>query len=490
LNSEHRTLPPERLTLVLLWTVALALLAYGLGILILRAVLPAQLGIFEGKTLCQAWDAAQGLPIYRDPALHGVADIYTPLYPLLLSLVHRFAAPSFLWGRLLTLALAGATGFVLVRFAVREAGLSRLGGVVVAALFVSIAWYTEWFFSALKSDVLCHLLWVAGYLALRRPGARAAALAGALVALAFFAKQTALFALPGAVCVLLLTDRRRLVVFTTAWLVAMGGGFVLFRLLAGDWMGFYIFSRMRIQADHGFPVSKMWMFAFSYRWAPATLALAALGLAAWRRHGSDPSYRLWVCALPFLLGGSVLTAASEGGGFNSLLPGFYALTVLAIFGLRSVLPAGDALRPVRVGALALLLAWQMDASAPYNVSKALGRFDRDFVRLVAFLREQPGTMYAPSHNVITLLAGRSAHDDRVLAKYIEPLTKQPVERIARRMNSGEFGWLVLDKHEGDAALLTAETRARYGEPQDFASWVVLRRVGEWGESATGASRLQ
>lgn len=446
---------------------------YGVGILLLRAFVPVQLGIFEGKTLCQAVQVAEGGKLYRDPAVHGAADIYTPLYPLLMSIVYRAAVPSFLWGRLASLALTLLAGGLLTRYFLR-----RQGGLAVAmlfaAMFTSIAWQTEWFFAAFKSDILCHVLWVAAYVLLLRRGIAATCSAGALLALAFFAKQTAVFALPGAVIFLLLDRRRDLLVLLVASAVAFAGCFVVFRHLAGDWMAFYIFGRMKIQAGHGYSISELMHYAFLFRRTPVMLVGVAFALFHVRDLWGDRSFRLALLAAPFFFGGSVLTAASEGGDTNSLIPAFIALSFVAAIGYERMFAATGELRAIAAGVALVLLPFQWDSWAPYNISKARGRFDTAFTQIVEFLEAQEGSMYCPSHNVITLLAGHREFDDRGLARYIEPLNSVAMDRIRGKINSGVYDWLILDSHEKDQEMMTDATQSRYALVETYGDWLVYR----------------
>lgn len=455
--------------------VCVVLIVYGVGILLMRAMLPVQLGIFEGKTLCAAVDFATGNKIYRDPAQYGAADIYTPLYPILLSAFHGVLPPSFMVGRLLTMLMSVATAGLIILYFIRrnprQAGMITL---ILGALFCSIAWHTEWFFSALKSDVMCHLLWLGGLAVLIRRGAPAAVVGALLIVLAFFAKQTAIFVLPGALLFLLIESRRDLVVFAGSIAALFWITMEILKGVAGDWMPFYIFGRLQIQASQMFPVSKLMSYAFSLRWAPLTLGAAVLGVAMVRELWQVRPYRLALLCAPFLLGGSILTAASEGGGYNSLIPGLYGLLFLAGYGVERAVSAMRQ-QPAVGWLLVAGLALQMDASWPYNLSKARGKFDQDFVRIVEFLQSQKGAMYCPSHNVITLLAGRHDYDDRVLAEYIRPKMPEAYERIVSRMNSGAIDWLILDKHEKDAELMQPDVLNQYEHPIDFESWTVLRK---------------
>jgi hypothetical protein len=345
-------------------------------------------------------------------------------------------------------------------------------------MFISIAWQTEWFFAAFKSDLLCHVLWLAAYGLLLRRSMASTCGAAALLMLAFFAKQTAVFALPGAVLFLFIDRRRHLLPFVVVAGAAFALYFFLFRQLAGDWMAFYIFGRMKIQANHGYSVSELMHYAFLFRRSPVTLMGVGLALYFARDLWRDRPCRLALLAAPFFLGGSVLTAASEGGDTNSLIPAYFALTCLAAMGFeRAIASAGD-LRASAVAVALVLLPFQFDSWAPYNVSKARGRFDASFVDVVDYLKNQDGSMYAPSHNVITLFAGHPEFDDRGLARYIEPLNAGAVNRIHTRVNDGRYDWLVMDTHEKDDLLMSDDTRAAYELVATFDVWQVFRKAGD------------
>ena len=102
--------------------------------------------------------------------------------------------------------------------------------------------------------------------------------------------------------------------------------------------------------------------------------------------------------------------------------------------------------------------------------------DQDFIQAVDFLSEQEGTMYCPSHPVITLLAGHRNNDDRILAEYIRPNEPKAYDRVVASMNSAQFDWLILDRHEEDLELIRPDVLARYDEPRDFDSWLVFKKL--------------
>lgn len=466
----------RRLAVAVLVASSMLLIIYTVVITVLRINLPAQLDVYEGKVLCQAIEFSLGNKIYRDPSKFGAADMYTPVYVLLLGSIHRLAEPSFFWGRLLSAFASLLTGLLILWYYYIHSKGNKLLMVIIAALFSGIAWHTAWFYSALKTDALSHLMWLIGLgvLANKPQNMKYSAIAAVILALAFFVKQTALFALPGAVLFLLLERRRNAVVFITVYIASWTCLLYVLMGLSGEWLPQFIFNRMSTQAGGMFPFARLFHFFFSLNGTPLIMVGALASVALFGKFRHITAYRLAFLSLPFMLGGSVLTASSTGGSYNSMLPAYITLLFIAGFSICELLERFPQ-RAEPIWLLALLMAFQIDPMTPYNISKARGSFDQDFVQTVEFLQKQSGSMYAPSHNVLTLLAGRPLFDDRVLAGYISKWAPEAAERIVARVNSGEFDLLVMARHEDDMAMLAPETVRLYEVAADFGSWIVLQK---------------
>jgi hypothetical protein len=341
-------------------------------------------------------------------------------------------------------------------------------------MFLSVAWRTNWFVCALKPDALCHLFWLGAFAVALYAGRWAATGAALLLVAAFYTKQTALFAIPGLLVFFFLRGWRDGLVFS----VVLGSGLVVMfpvlKLLTGSWMAFYVFGRMSVNAGGGFPISNLAGHFFSLSATPLLLAASIAGIALARTKWEDPGYRLALLSLPCLVGGSVLTTSSVGGNLNSMMPAFYGMLFLGSYALAWGFERWRG-QAGYTWAVLLLLAMQFDALFPYHVSKGLGRLDKDFVEVVAFLKGREGSMYAPSHNVLTLLAGQVENDDRTLAWFISNRTGAGLDRIRAKMNSGAFEWLVLTAFTHDIKDLTPETLAMYEPVEEFGEWTILHR---------------
>lgn len=452
------------------------LMAYGVGLLVLRTVLPVQLDVMEGKVFCQAYEVAIGNPAYRDPGAPGAPPMYTPFYALLMGQILKVVPPLFLWGRAASLVVSVLTLLLLAR-PFRDAPERLWVLFLMAVMFAASAWETEWTACAFRPDALCHMVWILGLILTLRRRATWDAAGALLMAMAFFAKQTAVLALPGTLLYLWLDTPRRAVRFAMLWAVGFGLGFALTRLWAGEGTAFHVFYRMGLQVERSFPLSQVMHHAGSFRESPLTVAAVIAAAAGWQRLWEVPAYRMAMCNLPFLFLGGVLTASAYTAGANSLMPAFYGMILAGGFSW-SVVPDAWKHRSLFWWSLCALAVLQFDARMPYHVSKSLGRFDQDYAGVVQYLRHQGGTMYCPSDNSITLLAGHQGYDDRHLAWEIDPACTGPVRRVAARMNACDTEWLIIKRSERDEDVLVEATRRRYEPAADFGDWQVWRRRGE------------
>ncbi len=249
-----------------------------------RIWFPLELEWMEGGALHQALRLQQGLPIYPAPSAEFVPFLYTPLYPALLAALGLVFPLDYALGRLVSVLAVAAVGAGLWRLVGREgkprAHQAAAVGLWCAGYVFAFRWYDV---ARADSLFLALLLW--GLVLLRdaagRP--RRAALAGLLVALAFWTKQTAaVFVLASGLAALWVAPRELLWYAGTIAAVDGGGVLVGQRLTDGHlWR--YIYE---LHQAHGFNHARLYrktwgMFVHA---APFLAALLA-GLAAARLRG-------------------------------------------------------------------------------------------------------------------------------------------------------------------------------------------------------------
>lgn len=260
----------------------------------LRIGFPLELEWMEGGSLHQALRLQQGLPIYPTPSAEFVPFLYTPLYPALLAALGWVFPLGYALGRAVSVLAVVAVGVGLWRLVGRE-GKPRAHQAAAVGM-----WCAGWVFSFRWYDVaradslfLALLLW--GLLLLRdaRGRPRRAALAGLLVALAFWTKQTAaVFVLASGLAALWIAPRQLL---WYAGVIALvdGGGVLLGQRLTDGQLWRYIYELHQTHAFNGERFARKTWGMFLHA-APLLAALLAGLLGAglrrvllwWRARGA------------------------------------------------------------------------------------------------------------------------------------------------------------------------------------------------------------
>ncbi len=340
---------PRVLTFRLLRGTAVCLVALYAAVLVFlivaRLTYPFELDFIEGGTLVQAWRTARGLPIWLPPNREFVPYAYTPLYASLAAIPLQWTGPV-LWPlRLISVLAMGATAVTLWLVARRLAG-SLVGflcvGLFLAGYDIIGGWYdlarVDSLFMALALGGMA-LAAAAGPLAGHEPwpggpGRRAAVLlvlAAVLLALAFFAKQTALgFGLAVAAWTVVACGWRAGALFSAVYAVLLGAGVGMLNLGSEGAFGAVVFFLAANEPLEGPRLARFVVNELLGRMAPLVVLLV---YAAWQSRRTA-SVVTWVRDNPWLvftgaaLVLSALQRARPGGALNSLLP-LYVLLCLA-----------------------------------------------------------------------------------------------------------------------------------------------------------------
>lgn len=460
---------------IVFYICALAWILYGASMGIIRVFAPFQFDVFEGKVLCEAYESSLSNYIYHDPDLPGAPTVYTPLYPLLIGLLLRFLPPLFLWGRVVSAVCFIGIIVLSKKMFSNETGKNKVAFIAVIAAMVSTLWKTDWICVLHKPDAMSVFLWVSGLFLLVREKRFCDTTAAILIAGSFFVKQTAIFILPGVFIYLFLDKPRRAAIFFIIWFVSWFMWCAIIYFWGGDHVFFYIFHRMRMKLEYSFPLSQIIYYVLSLRELPFNMAGILIAVCGIANFWKIKSYRLLLCNIPFVYIGSVITAASWTAGANSMLPFYVVGSILCGLAFSAVPEFLHKKRELYLF-LAILLVMQFDSKMPYHVSKSLGKFDKEFVELVKFLKKQEGSMYCPSDNVITLLAGKHNYEDIFLAWEIDPLNSEGrIRRVKDKINACNIDWLILHKTEIPGEMVTEETRRRYEKKGTFGDWDVLQK---------------
>ncbi|HVP15656.1 MAG TPA: glycosyltransferase family 39 protein [Terriglobales bacterium] len=458
-----------------LFGVALLFPATYLVIAVARMGYPFEVEWVEGAVLESVQRVLHGLPLYARPSLAYVPLNYTPLYFYGSALFAKLLGESFLPLRLLSfLSSLGCFALIalLVRHETRDRGAALLSVCLFAATYrLSGAWL-----DVARADSLYLLLLLGAIAALRLdPSPRRAPLAsGALFALAFLAKQSAVMIAAPVMLHTLLADRRRF-----PWLAASGVAITAGPALAldrasGGWFRFYVFEVARGHAiDHGL-IPVFWTTDLMGHLAIAVL-LVALYFTLPRAGRARGATGFYAFALAGLLASAWSLRLYRGGYDNVLIPACAGIAIL--FGLgwheasaaltQSPAVPGRALRNL-LGLACLcqfvLLTYDPRHQIPTTADRAAGEF------ILAALRRAPGDVLVPSHGYLATRAGkpRAFHVMPlmdVLKSGREPVASELSRALDDSLRARHWSCIIVDNRD-----LLRDAAEVYYEPR----WELLR----------------
>ncbi len=478
-----------------------------------RVRYPFDLEWMEGGLLHHALRVQQGKPLYVAPSIEFIPYLYTPLYPTLLAALGGPLGLGYLLGRAVSIAsllgvamTAVGSNWAAWRAAAAEAsasepasslassrgqpvppGIALLAPLFSMGLFAAAYPLVEGWYDLVRADTLLLLLVTAPLAILpqwaRAPGRRGhglVAAAGALLALAFFCKQTGVFYVAFGGAVVLVISWRKVPAFVAAsGLVGLGGVWLLDRASDG-WFWIYV---SKLHRDHDFNMHRFWWSFRNILWQPwlpygprfpflgagitlvVLAGLLAVARHAWRHRCAPPAARpllLWSAAYAV---STVLGAVGWGTEFahwNAYMPAF----------LHGALAAGAALpalaatvrvpdKASRGGALAarapLIAAavlaltcldarWDPRRFTPTARDAAAGH------KLIARLRALPGEVWMPSHPWYLHLAGKTPLVHRMGVKDVTTRRSQVIDGLEPALVGRRFSALVLDQRDLDLEL--------------------------------------
>jgi hypothetical protein len=481
MNSHRQKILPALLVAAVLVAALPALLQLGWHARIFagRAGYPLDLEWMEGGMLMHAQRIAQGKGIYVEPSLDFIPFLYTPLYSGLLALLSFVFPLGYLLGRIVSILAFGIALAFIVVCSVDEAEtrerrlLAILLGIGGAGAVASSFAFTGYFYDLVRSDsLLLALEALALWLALRGKGWKSAALAGALIALGFFAKQTATILGLGIGGGLLVANWRRGMVYGATAAAVLVAGIGLLVKTSHGWFWTYIF---KLHQSHAFRTEAIkviaWPFTQQFAWPIfVALILATVGLALSHKLRRSDAI-LWAAALAgetaalvgfgtqwadanafipavffpafaaAVLSARLLDVALAGRKWGALL---VAATVALLIGAQSLHTATP--KPVQNGRLTpILTGWPKLGSALLSVSTAVpsARDRAAAKRLLDELRALPSPLFIPFHTYYAVLVGKQPFVHRMGVRDVEAALGRP-KGLDAAIDNQYFPAIVLD----------------------------------------------
>lgn len=209
---------------------------------------PFGLEWMEGHSIDIIQRIRHGLPVYTAPSLEYVPFIYTPSYFYLSALVSYLSGVDFFAGRFVSTLAALGTGFILYRWIRREGGDWKTALITAGLFFATYKLSGRWFDVA-RIDSLYTMLMLAGlYVFYFYRGAKYALIAAAIMASAFFTKQSALLALLPPLLGGMWLDKKHALQTLGLFIFMVFIGTAIANVVTNGWFVFYIFE---VPAGHG-----------------------------------------------------------------------------------------------------------------------------------------------------------------------------------------------------------------------------------------------
>ena len=473
-----------------IWIVIALPALYQIGLLVTaisqRVGYPYDLEWMEGGMLHHAQRIRDGAGIYVPPSVDFIPYLYTPLYPSLLALFGGAFGVSYGVGRAISvIALIGIAMTAALQIPSRRHEHPRLGppwaGVALGlGLFAAAYPITDGWYDLVRADTLFLLLVTAGIGALPRwcrtgtglAGHAQVAASGAILALAFFCKQTGFFYVAlGGVFVLVLAWRRLPAYVGAAGLLALGGTAILEKSTQG-WFWTYV---REVHKTHDFNMDRFWKSLSNILWetkgegydhpvlgAPITIVVVAslilVAVTYGRTRALPPQVRpllIWssVFFVSVLVG--ALGWATQFAHFNAYMPAFLhgglaaGSAVPAVYACARILwgarPRAELVATGAAIATALPLAivcitarWEPSKFIPTDADVAAGD------RLIERLRSIEGEVWMPSHPWYAYMAGKTPRVHRMGIVDINTPRPQAIEGLEGALKTKAFSAVILD----------------------------------------------
>jgi len=484
-----------RLAHVAIWLLIAAPALYQIALLVLaisgRVGYPYDLEWMEGGMLQHAQRIRDGAGVYVPPSVDFIPFLYTPLYPSLLALFGGAFGITYTLGRvvsvlsLIGIAVVAAFQIASTRHQHVRPGPPWAGVQLGLGLFCAYYPVTGGWYDIARADTLFLMLITAAIAALprwARTGAGRAghakmAAGGAVMALAFFTKQTGIIYVAfGGLMVLVLAWRKLWAYAGTAAVIGVGGSWLLEQTTDG-W--FWIYAS-KIHRAHDFNWDRFWdsfgnilwrcelpgMAKFPAIGAPITmvvvLALAAVAVT-YRRHRVLPPQAqpllVWSAAFVVSIVVGAIGYGTEFAHFNAYMPAFLhgalaaGSAVPAVYACARVIwGERERAEPIATGAAALVAlplavtclaaAWSPSKYTPSEADAAAG------AKLVAHVHAIDGDVWLPSHPWYARLAGKPAvHAHRMSIKDVTWRQNRTVAGLADALENHRFSAIVLDSRD-------------------------------------------
>jgi hypothetical protein len=449
-----------------------------------RVAYPYDLEWMEGGMLHHALRLQTGHGIYQEPSIEFIPYLYTPLYPALLALLGEVFGLTYTLGRVISvLSLVGIAVVACISLCSPRARhavtLPAVVGLLLGlGLFAAIYPYVEGWYDLVRADSLFLFLITAGLVAAARwsdqgdgwQGHGRVAAVGAILAFAFFAKQTGIFyVMLGGAIVLVLAWRRLPTFIAASGMIGLGGS-GLMNLTSDGWFWTYI---RKIHAAHDFNMDRFWKSYANILWHFRALTILVcvtlvIVLYTWLRRPREGARRelprqtrpflLWTAAFAVSTVAGAIGWGTEFAHFNAYMPAFLHGALAAGAAVPALAACAGILWGARrspelvmhgaagVAALGLAITcwhwrWQPKRFVPTQADVAAGD------RLIKRIKDLDDEVWMPSHPWYLVLAGKQPHVHRMGIKDVIWRQNRKVLGLDESLAKHRFSAIVFDNRD-------------------------------------------
>lgn len=453
--KESSTVHRKNLPLALLVIWAGYFIAAFVILSLIRMRYPFDLEWVEGALVDELARILDGKPLYEAPSIAHAPFPYAPLAFYFSAALSKLFGLGYLPLRVLSILSTLTLMGILFLFVRKQSGKWALG-LIAAGLFASTYKLSAYWFDLARVDMpFLALLAIGAYLLYFHPTKKMAALAAILLALSFFAKQTALGPILALSIFVLLFHRNLLLYFFVPLLLLLAAGLFFFQWLSDGWFFYYAFEVVR---HHGLFKSRIFSFWSEDLLAPLfpMISLGLLYLFSIAKKLSDR--RFWFALLfsGSLLGVSFLSRIKNGGAMNTLIPLHFVLALYAPLGLDAFLreksklaaQAQSRLRPI--GALLFLFLFFQFAIGSYAPARFIPPegFKQEGHRALQLLRNIPGDVWVLRYGNLSRRVGKKPMAHISTMKEVlraDQENKVFRDEILRSIRERRLGAIVVDR---------------------------------------------
>ncbi|MBS2019082.1 MAG: hypothetical protein JST00_39810 [Deltaproteobacteria bacterium] len=409
-----------RATRALAWVFAAAAIACVVWVMIGRFVQQAECEWMASAIRDGVDRVKGGQQLYARPSENFIAYIYPPLYFWVSALVAK--TMSTLVACRLVSVLATLVTLVAIAKIARALGATREWAALSVALYFGAYSYTLYFYDLERVDALEAALASTAVALLvgssdeEKPstGLLRAGGTGALLALAYFAKQPGLFAFAAVLGGLgVMREWRKMAVVAATGLVTAGGIGAYVQSASGGWFSYYVLKLPSAHGIKGSLVSLFWLFDAPKGFLLTAATFGLVAVAAYgvlRRKQQRWKDVVFASVVGSSMFGAFLLRAHVGGFFNVLMcwtPFACAAVGIAATRITGAFEERRARATVEIGlftALALQLAsWTFDpneitpGSHDVRADQELARVVKTFEKHGEVLVSTTGGLTTPPH---------------------------------------------------------------------------------------------